>query len=265
MNFDLPNISRNAIKIIHSLGDEVHGGKRKVITEKKGYNNFVTNMDLYIQYELEKRLKELVPQSIVMAEEKENSDLSQVYPTWIIDPIDGTTNFLNSYPSYAISVALALDGNLLIGVIYNPNSRETFAAIKDMGAYLNQKKITIGKKKKTASALISTGLPYGNDVRRKILKISEALVPNFLDLRISGSAVLELAFIACGRLDFYFECDLSPWDYAAGLLLVTEAGGTISTWEGNTLNLLDSNTTSIAAGNTVLVKEFTQLITKIST
>ena len=209
------------------------------ITVKPGDVNFVTVYDVAIQNFLMREIQKRIPQACFIAEEQENdtSILSQEY-CFIIDPIDGTTNFICDYRHSAVSVALFSHGEPVFGAVYDPYLDELFWAEKGKGAYLNDTPIHVSKRPLELAMVAFGSAPYYKDrLSEKTFRLLKDLFLCCADVRRCGSAALDLAYIAAGRNDIFFECQLSPWDIAAGLLLITEAGGIITDMNGNTLDL----------------------------
>lgn len=197
------------------------------IDQKEGHANFVTNIDREVEDYLQEALLSLVPGSLMIGEEKENGILTDA-PTWIVDPVDGTTNLIHDYRMSAVSIALC-DGKIpVLGLVWQPYSREMFCAEKGKGATLNGNPIHVSRFP-LSQALVSFGTsPYNPELAEKSMRIALNLLRSCADIRRCGSAALDLASVACGRTDAFFELSLKPWDYAAGSLLVQEAGGCFS-------------------------------------
>lgn len=198
------------------------------ITPKEGIGNIVTKYDKLIQEKLKKELLKLFPDANFIGEEDElkNSKLDDEY-TFIVDPIDGTTNFSRDFHFSSISVALLKDKEPILGVCYNPYLNEMFTAIKNKGAYLNDKLICTSNKKLSDGTLLYGTASYYPELRHKALEIQNKLANIASDYRNLGSAVLELCYIACGRCEAYFDLRLQPWDYAAASLIIKETGGIV--------------------------------------
>lgn len=216
---------------------------------KKQHNDFVTEVDQAAEEAIIDVLKKAYPDHAILAEESGASanlhdDNENV---WIIDPLDGTTNFIHGFPQYCISIALQQRGQITQAVVYDPTRNDLFTASKGAGAYLNEKRIRVSKRDKIADALIGTGFPFrdtkGLDEYVKMFRI---MTENCAGLRRPGAAALDLAYVAAGRLDGFFEKGLKPWDIAAGSLLVTEAGGIVGTFDGEADYLYKGD---IIAGN----------------
>ncbi|MBR2943313.1 MAG: NTP transferase domain-containing protein [Clostridia bacterium] len=213
----MERIARQAGRIILGFGD-FH------VEEKEGHANFVTNVDTSVQAYLSQALPALLPGSAFIGEEQENEALTD-QPTWIIDPVDGTTNLIHNYRHSAVSIALAQAGRPVLAVVYHPYADELYAAALEQGATLNGQPMRVSGTP-FDRALVGFGTsPYNADLAEKSLSLALGCLKNCADLRRSGSAALDLAYVACGRLDVFFELMLQPWDFAAGALLVTEAGG----------------------------------------
>jgi len=193
----------------------------------KGKNDFVTEVDRNAEAAIIAVLREKYPHHAILAEES-GAQAGNEYQ-WVIDPLDGTTNFLHGIPQFAVSIALKVKGRLEIGVVYNPLSEEMFTASRGEGALLNDRKIRVTARKDLDGALLGTGLPYRDfrylDHYTGMLK---ALMQTTAGIRRPGAASLDFAYVACGRFDGFWELGLSEWDFAAGALLVREAGGLVT-------------------------------------
>ena len=204
------------------------------ITEKQ-HNDYVSEVDRAAENAIIEVLKSAYPTHAVLAEESGSStnlsDKSEF--VWIIDPLDGTTNFLHGFPQYCVSIALQHNGVLTQAVIFDPTRNELFTATKGAGAFLNDKRIRVTKRDKLADALIGTGFPFRSaaDIDN-YFPMFKAMAGRCQGLRRPGSAALDLAYVAMGRFDGFFEKGLKPWDIAAGALLVTESGGICTTFSG---------------------------------
>lgn len=197
----------------------------------KGQYDFVTDADKLAEAEIIKEIRKAYPDHAIWGEETGRSGHSRY--VWVIDPIDGTSNFMRGFPHCAVSIAMMEDGVIQHGVIYDPVRDEIFHATKGSGAYLNDRRIRIGARGGMPGALVATGFPFKQRHRLALqMRMAKALLDDGEDLRRTGSAALDLAYVACGRLDGYFEFGLQPWDVAAGALLVREAGGVVLDFEG---------------------------------
>ncbi|HQS02585.1 MAG TPA: inositol monophosphatase family protein [Halothiobacillus sp.] len=201
--------------------------------ESKQRNDFVSEVDRQAEHAIIDILKRAYPDHHFLGEESGDtgSELSEY--RWIIDPLDGTTNFLHGLPHYAVSIALEYQGRLELGVIYNPSNQELFTAERGGGAFLNNRRIRVAGLRSLESALLGTGFPFraDQDVER-YLKTFRALHGPLSGIRRAGSAALDLAYVASGRLDGFWEFGLLPWDMAAGILMVREAGGIVIDFSG---------------------------------
>ncbi len=193
----------------------------------KGRNDFVTEVDRNAEAVIIGILREKYPQHAILAEESGAQSGNEF--EWIIDPLDGTTNFLHGLPQFAVSIALKVKGRLDLGVIYDPIKEEMFTASRGEGALLNDRKIRVSNRKGLEGALLGTGIPY-RDLRfmDNYLGMLKDLTRDTAGIRRPGSAALDFAYVACGRTDGFWELGLSEWDFAAGALLVREAGGLVT-------------------------------------
>lgn len=194
------------------------------VASKEGHANYVTNIDCRVQEYLEKALLQLLPGSRFIGEEKENQALTDA-PTWVVDPLDGTTNMIHDYRLSAVSIALCRGKKPVIGLIWQPYTRELFYAEKGKGATLNGQAIHVSETP-FSQALVAMGTsPYDEELEERTMALALRYLHACADLRRSGSAAIDLANLACGRHEIFFEFRLRPWDYAAGSLIVEEAGG----------------------------------------
>lgn len=196
--------------------------------DQKGHQDFVTQVDKEAEAAIIDTLLTAYPDHAVLAEESGSSGDSEYI--WIIDPLDGTTNFVHGYPQYAVSIALQVNGSVEQAVIYDPTRDELFTASKGVGAQLDNRKIRVSRCRKLDRSLLATGFPVRNpDNLRKFLPTLNAFLTSTSGIRRAGAAALDLAYVACGRIDGFWEYGLQPWDLAAGTLIVREAGGIVST------------------------------------
>jgi myo-inositol-1(or 4)-monophosphatase len=216
----------------------------------KGPSDFVSNADLKADRVLREELSKARPGFSFLTEEGGATAGTDTEHRWLVDPLDGTTNFLHGLPHFAISVALEKSGDLLAGVIYDPIKNEMFVAEKGGGAFLNDRRLRVSARKNMGEALLATGIPFrGHGDRDAFVKQLDAAMRETAGVRRFGAASLDLAYVAAGRYDGYWEEGLSPWDTAAGILLVREAGGYVSDLKGGQ-NMLQSG--SILASNALL-------------
>jgi myo-inositol-1(or 4)-monophosphatase len=197
-------------------------------------NDFVTEVDRAAEAAIVETLREAYPQYGILAEESGASGGAGSEWQWIIDPLDGTTNFIHGLPQYAVSIALARNGTVEQAVVFDPNRNELFTASKGGGAFLNDRRIRVSRRDRLQEALVGTGFPYrAFDHIDAYLDIFKELTRRTAGLRRPGAASLDLAYVACGRYDGFWEFGLSPWDMAAGALLISEAGGLVSDLKGD--------------------------------
>ena len=200
---------------------------------QKGYADFVTEVDLHVQKFISGRLCEAFPEVQFMGEEQDNSGIDFSGAVWILDPVDGTSNLIHDLKMSAISLALVVNRVPVAAVIYQPYLRELFSAVRGGGAFLNDRPMHASAPEKLRECIIALGTsPYHHDLADKTFAAAKQVFLSSMDIRRSGSAALDLAYVAAGRVDGMFEFILQPWDFAAGILLVEEAGGTITTLEG---------------------------------
>lgn len=241
-----------AIKAARRAGQIINRASNDIDTLKvasKQPNDFVTEVDRAAEAAIIETLQEAYPQYSILAEESGSiaaRNGSDGEYQWIIDPLDGTTNFIHGMPQYAVSIALAKGDIIEQAVIFDPNRNELFTASKGGGAFLNDRRIRVSRRLKLGDALIGTGFPYRElGHLDTYLAIFRELVEKTAGQRRPGAASLDLAYVACGRYDGFWEFGLSPWDMAAGALLIAEAGGLVSDLRGDARYL---DTGNIVAG-----------------
>ncbi len=236
---------------------KINLGKVKNIQTKKEEINLVTEIDKESEKKIVQFIKSKFPHHSILAEESGEAKSDLGYK-WIIDPLDGTTNYTHSFPVFCVSIALEHKGEVILGVIYDPNFDELFWAEKGKGAFLNGKKISVSKTDKLIKSMLATGFPY--NVRENPDNCIEHFV-NFLmeaqAIRRLGSAALDLAYVACGRLDGFWEVNLNPWDVAAGKIIVEEAGGKITDFYGNKFSIY---TKGVVASNGLIHEQMLEII-----
>lgn len=229
--------------------------ERLTIT-RKAHSDFVSEVDRAAEEAIIKILLDAYPDHSILAEESGKSgQVGKSEYQWIIDPLDGTTNFLHGFPKYCVSIALLYRGVLSQAVIYDPVSDELFTASRGGGAFLNDHRIRVSKRIQLGESLIGTGFPFRDFIHMEAyLAMFKDLIPKTAGIRRPGSAALDLAYVAAGRYDGFWETGLAPWDIAAGCLLILEAGGMVSDLEGNGQYLKSGQ---VVAGNP---KIFAQLL-----
>ncbi len=231
---------------------------------KKSHNDFVTEVDHAAETAIIEILAKAYPDHDFLAEEASSqgsqtkASLKRSEYIWVIDPLDGTTNFIHGFPQYAVSIALMHRGQLTQAVIYDPSHNDLFVASKGKGAFLNDRRIRVSQRDRLDESLIGTGFPF-RDFESLDLYVSmfKELTQKTAGLRRPGAASLDLAYVACSRLDGFFELGLMPWDIAAGSLLISEAGGLIGNFQGDGEYLFSENV--IAGGP----KVFAQLVASL--
>ncbi len=216
----------------------------------KGPANFVSAADRRAEEILFKELSRARPGYGFLMEESGEVEGADKSHRWIIDPLDGTTNFLHSIPLFAISIGLEREGQLVAGLIYNPVSDEMYTAEKGKGAFLNDRRIRVAARRTLSDAVVATGIPHrGRTGHQRFLREAEALMQEVAGIRRTGSAALDLAWTAAGRFDGYWEHGLQAWDLAAGVLIVREAGGLVTDTEGGSRIF---ETGDVLAGNSAI-------------
>ena len=214
--------------------------------EFKGLNDLVSYVDKNAEKQLVRNLSKVLPEAGFTTEEKTINKVGPVY-NWIIDPLDGTTNFIHGLPTYSISIALYEEDKPVIGVVYEINRGEMFSAYKGGVAYLNGKPIQVSSRTRLADCLLATGFPYYDfEKQAQYMALFAEMMRSCHGLRRIGSAAVDLAYVACGRFDAYFEYNLNAWDVAAGAYLVQQAGGQVMNFGGgdefiDTREILASN------------------------
>jgi myo-inositol-1(or 4)-monophosphatase len=225
----------------------------------KGPNDYVTEVDRAAEDIIIRTLLEAYPGHGILAEEsgREHGARHSEY-VWIIDPLDGTTNFLHGFPMYAVSIALAHRGAVQQAVVYDPTRNDLFFASKGRGAFLNDRRLRVSKRLRIAESLIGTGFPFRKgDNFKRYLKMFEEVMHSCAGLRRPGAAALDLCYVAAGYYDGFFETGLSPWDVAAGSLMITEAGGLIGNFTGESDYLYQRE---VVAGNPKVYGQLVQIL-----
>lgn len=248
----LCSVAREAKNIILSrtLADDI---------TKKGLNDYVTQADIAVQDLIRSRLKKICPEYLFMGEEQSEHNIDPEIPTFVLDPIDGTTNFIHDLHFSAVSLALVHHDETVLAAVYNPFSDEMFSAERDKGAFLNGKKIKVSSADELKNAVVAIGtMPYQKNISEAYFQLYQKTFTACTDIRRTGSAALDLCYVAAGRFDCYIENGLKPWDYAAARLIAEEAGGTVSDWSGKK-TVTHGYGSAIAASNTKLHAELLSL------
>ena len=217
------------------------------VTAKAGVGNFVTEYDLRVQNMIYERLRRICPDAALMGEEDTVHTVDLSGDCFIVDPLDGTQNFINGYRHSCVSIGMARGGEPVLGVVYNPYQDELFWAEKGKGAYCNDRPIHISDTALSESVLQFACSTYHREQTDLTFRLLRSLFDRALDLRSSGSAALDLCYVAAGRVNLFFEYQLSPWDYCDGSVILREAGGVISQWSGAPLDMISGGSV-LAAG-----------------
>lgn len=225
----------------------------------KGANDYVTEVDRLSEKMIIRKILKSFPGHEILAEESGHTGpRTPDNPLWVIDPLDGTTNFIHEFPIFCVSIALQVQGETILAVIFDPTRDELFSASRGQGAYLNHKKIKVSPTKNLKDSLLSTGFPFlCHEVLEDYIQLFRVFCKNSRGIRRAGSAALDLCYLASGRFDGFWEFGLHPWDIAAGSLIVEEAGGLITNFEGKPLELKAQN---ILAGNKFIHKQLREQV-----
>lgn len=212
---------------------------RALQVSNKGDIDLVTEADVASEQLIIERIRSYYPRHSILAEESGATVTvaGESEWRWIVDPLDGTTNYAHGYPCFCVSIALERQGKLELGVIYDPTRDEIFAGERGQGATLNGRKIQVSEIEELNAAMLCTGFPYNVRERPNFARDFTNFTMNAQAVRRDGSAALDLAYVACGRFDGFWEDGLNPWDVAAGVLLIEEAGGTVTDYEGASLDI----------------------------
>jgi len=257
---DLFNIKKQVCQLAKEVGqfqvNELKNFDRSKIIAK-GFNDPVSYVDQESERMLVTGLKSVLPDAGFLTEEETLvTDTSGIH--WVIDPLDGTNNFVHQVPFFGISVALCDGHDILLGVVHEPNTNQCFSATKNGGAFLNDEPIKVSGNTELSKALVATGFPYSLlDKEEKYFDIIRYIINNSHGIRRLGAASLDLCYVACGRFDAYFEFNLKPWDVTAGALIVKEAGGVISKFDSQNNDVYDGKEIVATCG---FQQELTDLI-----
>lgn len=227
-------------------------------TSEKAPANFVTEIDLQAEQMIVARLRQSFPEIPVLAEEQHNHPNHESFSRWIIDPLDGTTNYIHGYPMFCVSIALEEENEIKLGVVYAPVLNQLFTALHGQGAFLNGDPIKVSKTSHLKEALLGSGFPYDaweNDDNNS--RQWSALIKKVVSLRCDGVAAYDMCMVASGILDGYWELDLEPWDMAAGALILREAGGKVTLLDGKDFSPFKR---SVVASNSILHQELLEAL-----
>ncbi len=233
---NLATIEQNVIELSLEVAEFIHrealSFDRSRIEQKDGFNNLVSYVDKESEKKLVSQLAKILPGAGFVAEEGTVSEGSNEYK-WIIDPLDGTTNFTHGLPIYAISIGLARKNRMVMGMVYEVNQKEAFYAREDSPAFCNGKEIKVSPLNSLSESLLATGFPYYHfEKREAYLDIIKIFLDKTHGVRRLGSAATDLAYVACGRMEGFFEFNLNAWDVAAGAFIVQQAGGIVTDFKG---------------------------------
>lgn len=257
---DLKKICKDVCALAKTTGNFIKNESAKFSTdqiETKGKNDFVSYVDKAAEKQLIEGLTGLIPDAGFIAEEGTSLEKGEVY-NWIIDPLDGTTNFIHGLPCYSISIALMRNTTIIMGVVHEINLNECFYAWENSNAYLNEQLIQVSKIKTLSNSLLATGFPYYDYGRMdEYLDLFKYFMKHTHGLRRLGSAATDLAYVACGRFEGFYEYGLQPWDVAAGAFIVQQAGGQITDFKGGTDFVFGKE---LVAGNGFISDEFLKIV-----
>jgi len=250
---------KTAEKAARIAGKLILGYRGNADISEKSANNLVTEADYKAQEAIIKTIRESYPDHSIIAEEKDLTAKWDAEHLWIIDPLDGTNNFAHNIPHYCVSIAYANFGHVKAGIIFDPERKEMFTALKGEGAFLNKIPISVSQAQSLQEAVVATGFYYdrGDMMRKTLDSIEKLFESNVHGMRRFGSAALDLCWVACGRFDAYFEYNLSVWDFAAGMLIIEEAGGKLNDQKAQNLDL---NSTGIAVSNGKFHDHFLEIV-----
>lgn len=218
----------------------------------KGVADYVTEVDFEVQKFVRENLAKLYPEIQFLGEEKDNGEIDMGGIVWVLDPVDGTTNLIHDYRASAISLALLEHREPVLGIVYHPYLKEMFCAEKGKGSFCNGERIYVSQADTMQESLVAVGTsPYNKEMAEELFPVFQKVFVKCQDIRRSGSAAIDLAYVAAGRVDGFFEKKLNIWDYAAGMLLVREAGGKVTDFDGTDLQVKAAD--SVAAGNEAIL------------
>ncbi|MGB2600529.1 MAG: inositol monophosphatase family protein [Candidatus Omnitrophota bacterium] len=255
---ELKKIKEVAEAVAREAGEYVYSrmGRLKEVSHKSGINDLVTDVDKGSERIIIEKIKENFPDHSILAEES-GEDSSGGAFRWVIDPLDGTTNYTHSFPFFCVSIGVFYDDKVKIGVVYDPCRDELFIAGKGNGAFLNGSPINVSGRQTLSDSMIATGFAYNMETKKANLGHFGIMMETAQSVRRAGSAALDLCYVACGRFDGFWELGLHPWDTAAGQLIVTEAGGKVTDMSGKDFDIFKKN---IIATNSKIHFEMVNLL-----
>jgi myo-inositol-1(or 4)-monophosphatase len=253
------NVAVSAARAAGSIINRASLDVEALRVSSKGTNDFVTEVDTAAEGAIIETLLKAYPNHGILAEESgRNHGAKDSEYVWIIDPLDGTTNFIHGLPIYCVSIALSYRGVVQQAVVYDPSRNDLFYATKGRGAFLNDRRLRVSKRTRMSDALIGTGFPFRRgDNAKRYVKMFEEVMVQCAGLRRPGAAALDLCYVAAGYYDAFFETGLAPWDVAAGSLIVTEAGGLIGNFTGEADYL---HQREVVAGNPKIYAQLVQTL-----
>ncbi len=252
---------KEIVELVKKTKTFVENREMAVQVKEKGLADYVTQVDTSIQNYLSRELQNLAPDIQFLGEEEGLHEISGD-TCWILDPIDGTTNLIHDYQHSTVSLGLYERGAIVLGIVYDPFRDDVYHAEKGKGSFLNGKPIHVSSARTLGDTIISIGTaPYDKSLAKENFPRFQRIFERCQDIRRTGSAALDLAYTACGRTGGFFEARLQPWDFAAGMLLVTEAGGAVTDFAGEPLRLLQPG--SVLASNGALHEELVELMGQI--
>lgn len=233
MSTPMLNIALKAARAACTIMNRASDNLSSLEVHKKAHHDYVSEVDMACERTIIEILREAYPSHQILAEETGITGPEKSAYQWIIDPLDGTTNFLHGFPQYAVSIALKRENEVIEAVVADPVANEVFTATRGVGAFVNGRRLRVSKRTQMAEALVGTGFPFRRtDDYDAFLKVFKEVAQTTSGLRRAGAASLDLAYVAAGRLDAFWEANLKSWDMAAGSLLVLEAGGLVTDFKG---------------------------------
>ena len=257
---NLKNLTQQTREIAINVGDFIRQQKKNItptVIETKGIHDFVTYVDKTAEKKIVESLSKILPEAGFITEEKTSTKKGKIF-NWVIDPLDGTTNYIHKLSPFAVSIALMERNEIILGVVYEIGLDECFYSYKGGEAFLNDERISVTKTKKVDSSLIATGFPFYNyDKLQQFMQTLDYFMKNSHGLRRLGSAATDLVYVACGRFDAFYEYSLNAWDVAAGAFIVQQAGGNVCDFNGGDNYLFEKE---IIASNALIYNEFLSII-----
>jgi len=240
-------MSQNELHRILDLATQAALDSGKLLAEKqqsdfriskKGPVNLVTEMDILAEQIIVDRIRDSFPDHQILAEER-GGETGSAPVKWVIDPLDGTTNYAHGYRFFCVSIGIEVEGEIVVGVVYDPVCQELFSAVRGEGSTLNGEPVFVSGETRLADSLLCTGFSYGEAEIEENLKLFNHMMRTSRSVRRDGSAALDLCYVACGRFEGFWELSLNPWDVAAGTLIVQEAGGRVTRFDGSACTIYD--------------------------